>query len=93
MTRAMASDEAVYGCGYNYKRGTTFCANSVQVRQVVLDQSLLQTIHELLDERVLERALELAIAQLREGREEHVDRASPNRARACRRRYAGAPPR
>jgi Recombinase zinc beta ribbon domain len=49
MTRNHGSKRAnFYGCGYNYKRGTTVCSNSLLIRQDILDQAVLSAITELL---------------------------------------------
>lgn len=77
MTRHHGTQRAhFYGCGYNYKRGSTVCANAVQIRQDLLDEAVLQAIHQLLDERITERAVEQALARLRAGQEQHLDRRS-----------------
>jgi site-specific DNA recombinase len=54
-----------YGCSYHHKRGTTICANGVQIRQDLLDHAVLQSICELLDRRIVEAAVSKALARLR----------------------------
>jgi hypothetical protein len=66
--------EHFYGCGYNYKRGATVCANDVQIRQDVVDDALLNAIACALDERVLGAAVEGALHRLRSGPELRRDR-------------------
>jgi site-specific DNA recombinase len=63
-----------YACGHNYRRGSAICANNVQVREEVLDHAILQAINDVLDERILEAAVERALERLRSGQERHLDR-------------------
>ncbi|MFQ5946774.1 MAG: recombinase family protein [Anaerolineae bacterium] len=62
-----------YGCVYYHKRGSTVCANTLQIRQEILDQALLQAINEVLDDRILEAAVERALERLRSGQEQTLD--------------------
>ena len=63
-----------YGCAYHRKRGTAICKNSLRMEQAHLDKVLLQAIHEVLNERLLEVAVEKALQQLRLGQDESLDR-------------------
>ena len=63
-----------YGCSYHHKRGATICANGVQIRQDLLDHALLQSISELVDERIVEAAVSKALARLRTAHEEELGR-------------------
>lgn len=75
MTRAHGKRRAhFYGCAYHLKRGATVCQNSVQIRQEILDQAVLQAVSEALDDRIIEAAVDRALRRLREGREGHLDR-------------------
>ncbi len=63
-----------YGCAYNYKRGSTVCSNAIQIKQPLLDQAVLSAIAEVLDERLVEAAVERALERHRNGQEDHLDR-------------------
>ena len=53
-----------YGCSYNHKRGSAICTNAVQLKQELLDQAVLTALADVLDERILEAAVEKAVQQL-----------------------------
>jgi hypothetical protein len=59
------------GCVYHHKRGSTVCANSVQIRQEILDRALLEAISAALDEQLVEAAVEraLELRRTRQGRQ------------------------
>ena len=63
-----------YGCSFHRRRGASVCANSVGIRQELLDAEILRAIAEVLDERILDRAVDKALARLRAGKEQHIDR-------------------
>ena len=63
-----------YGCIYHHKRGPAICPNRVQIRQTLLDRALLDAVAEALDARVLELAVDKALARLRAGEAQHLDR-------------------
>lgn len=63
-----------YGCAYHRKRGTAICKNSLRVEQAHLDKILLQAINDVLNEKLLEVAVEKALQQLRSGQDECLDR-------------------
>jgi site-specific DNA recombinase len=63
-----------YGCSYRQKRGATVCANAVEIPQEVLDDALMRAIAEALDERLLDEAVATALARLRSGQEQQLDR-------------------
>jgi DNA invertase Pin-like site-specific DNA recombinase len=53
-----------YGCSYNHKRGSAVCTNAVQLKQELLDQAVLTALADVLDERILEAAVEKAVQRL-----------------------------
>ena len=53
-----------YGCSYNYKRGAAVCTNSVQLKQELLDQAVLNALADVLDERILAGAVDQALQRL-----------------------------
>jgi site-specific DNA recombinase len=59
-----------YGCSYNHKRGATVCANRILIRQDRLDRVVLDALAEALDDRLLARAVEKAVARLASRRRE-----------------------
>ena len=63
-----------YGCFTNHRRGTAICANKTQIRQQLLDRAVLAGITRLLDERVLEVAVEKELARLRSQHMAQLDR-------------------
>jgi site-specific DNA recombinase len=65
-----------YGCAYNHKRGSSICPNGLQIRQDILDSTVIQAINEVLDERIVEAAVSKALEHLRSGQERDLDRRS-----------------
>ena len=66
--------QLLYGCLYYQKRGPSSCPNRVVIRQEILDRVVLDAIAKALDERIVARAVELALDVLRSGHESRVDR-------------------
>jgi Recombinase zinc beta ribbon domain len=66
--------EHFYGCAYHHKRGATICPNNLVIRQELLDHAVLQAIHEVLDERIVEAAVDKALTRLRTGQARQIDR-------------------
>jgi site-specific DNA recombinase len=69
-----------YGCVYHKLRGRAVCANSVVIRQARLDAAFLDALAAALDERVIARAVALALE-----REQARGREAPDRRAALRR--------
>jgi recombinase-like zinc beta ribbon protein len=63
-----------YGCFTNHRRGTAICTNKTHIRQELLDRAVLAGINRVLDERVLELAVEKELARLRSGQMQQLDR-------------------
>jgi hypothetical protein len=63
-----------YGCTLHRKRGPEVCGNDVVLRQDLVDSLVLEAIQEVLDERVVDRAVDLAFERLQDDR-------SPDEAR------------
>ncbi len=63
-----------YGCAYHRKRGTAICKNSLRVEQDVLNQVVLKAISDVLDQRLIEAAVEKALETLRSGQDERLTR-------------------
>ena len=63
-----------YGCAYHRKRGTAICQNALRVEQGLLDQVVLKTLSDLLDEKLLEEAVERALEKLRSGHDQRLNR-------------------
>jgi hypothetical protein len=57
----------------DYKRRGT-CSNAVALQQDIVDRALLGSIAEVLDARILDRAVDKALARLRGGWVKHLDR-------------------
>jgi hypothetical protein len=75
MTRGHGRRRAkFYGCVYHHKRGATVCSNSVQIRQEILDGALLEAIGKVLDEQLVEAAVERGLERLRARRGKQADR-------------------
>jgi site-specific DNA recombinase len=55
---------AMYGCVYHQKRGRVVCKNDVVIRQDKLDAAFLEALAEAIDDRLLARAVEKAVARL-----------------------------
>lgn len=64
----------LYGCTFHRRRGDAICTNAVLLRQEVLDHAILQAISEVLDEHILDAAVDKALAKLRAGQQDHLDR-------------------
>jgi len=60
----------------NWKRGTSMCDNAASVPTGVLDSAILHAVSDVLDERVLSRSVDKALAKLRAGTGGHGDRRS-----------------
>jgi site-specific DNA recombinase len=58
----------VYGCSYHQKRGMTVCANGVQIAHSIMDREVLASLSKAFDARMIEEAVERALARLRERR-------------------------
>ncbi len=65
-----------YGCAYHRKRGASICKNALRIEQDALDTILLQAMSEALDERLVEVAIEKALARIRAGDETRLSRKS-----------------
>lgn len=65
-----------YGCAYHRKRGASICKNALRIEQDALDTILLQAMSEALDERLIEVAIEKALARIRAGDETRLSRKS-----------------
>ncbi|HUP35639.1 MAG TPA: recombinase family protein [Candidatus Limnocylindria bacterium] len=63
-----------YGCAQHENRGQAVCANDVRLRHEILDHAILKAIGELLDERIVDAAVDRAIEQLRAGEASYLDR-------------------
>jgi site-specific DNA recombinase len=63
-----------YGCAYHRKRGTAICRNSLRLEQDMLDQVVLKALSEVLDERLLEAAVQRALETLKSGQDERLTR-------------------
>jgi site-specific DNA recombinase len=57
-----------YGCAYHHKRGQAVCRNGLLIRQSILDQAVLQALTDVLDERLVSRAIEKALVATGERR-------------------------
>jgi hypothetical protein len=62
-----------YRCSMNWKRGTSMCDNAASVPTGVLDSAILHAVSDVLDERVLARAVDKALGKLRAGTGGHDD--------------------
>jgi len=65
-----------YRCSMNWKRGASKCDNATSVPTGVLDSAILHAVRDVLDERVLTRAIDKALAKLRAGASDHDDRGA-----------------
>jgi site-specific DNA recombinase len=63
-----------YGCFTNHRRGTAICANKMHIRQELLDRAVLAGINHVLDERMLELAVDKELARLRSGQMAQLNR-------------------
>ena len=66
----------LYGCVHHHKRGTAICSNGLQIEQHRFDQAVLHAIADMLNEDMLQAAVERALTQLRAGQERDVRRKS-----------------
>ena len=60
-----------YLCTTHRKRGACICTNDVVLRTDAVDAVVIKTVGEVLDSRVIEKSIELAISRLQDGRD-HV---------------------
>ena len=58
-----------YLCTMRRKRGACICSNDVVIRTDAVDTAVIRTINEVLDSRVIEKSIELAITRLEGGRD------------------------
>jgi site-specific DNA recombinase len=63
-----------YGCATNRRKGENVCANRTVLRHELLDLAVINSVVEILNERVLDGAIDRAIEKLRAGQEQHGDR-------------------
>ena len=63
-----------YGCAYHRKRGTSICQNALRVEQDLLDQVVLKALSDVLDETLLEDAVERALEKLRSDKDQRLSR-------------------
>ena len=66
-----------YGCAYHRKRGTSICQNALRVEQDMLDPLVLKALSDVLDEKLLEEAVERALENLRSGQDQRLSRQAP----------------
>ena len=66
-----------YGCAYHRKRGTSICQNALRVEQDMLDHVVLKALSDVLDETLLEEAVERALENLRSGQDQRLSRQAP----------------
>ena len=52
-----AAQVRLYGCTFHRRRDDAICTNAVLLRQEVLDHAILHAISEVLDERILDAAV------------------------------------
>jgi site-specific DNA recombinase len=65
-----------YRCSMNWKRGASICDNATSIPTGALDSAILHALSDVLDERVLARSVDKALAKLRAGTGGHDDRRS-----------------
>lgn len=65
-----------YGCAWSHERGGTVCTNRFQISQHVLDRAVLDSIREILNERVMLAAIDRALEKVRERQADAVQRAT-----------------
>jgi len=63
-----------YMCAYYHGRGRTVCTNDMRVRQGIMDSAILHALKRVLDEKVIEEAVERALAEIRAGQTQFPDR-------------------
>ena len=84
-----------YGCAYHRKRGASICHNALRVEQDVLDHVVLKALSDVLDETLLEEAVENALEKLRSGQDQRLSRQAPierelSRIEACEKHLVDA---
>lgn len=57
----------VYLCAYHHGRGKTVCPNDLRINQSIMDSALLHALNRVLDEKLLEEAVERALAEIQAG--------------------------
>ena len=72
-----------YGCAYHRKRGTSICQNALRVEQDMLDPLVLKALSDVLDEKLLEEAVERALENLRSGQDQRLSRQAPIERELC----------
>jgi hypothetical protein len=82
----------VYGCSYHQKRGMTVCANGVQIAHSIMDREVLASLSKAFDARMIEEAVERALARLRERRAQSLDRRPTLERELAQIREADRPP-
>ena len=65
-----------YGCAWSHERGGTVCTNRFQISQDVLDRAVLDSVMEILNERVMLAAIDRALEKVRERQADAVQRAT-----------------
>jgi hypothetical protein len=63
-----------YACAEHQNRGPAVCGNDTRLRQETLDHAVLEALSGLLDEQMIDAAVERAVARLRAGQAGAVDR-------------------
>ena len=63
-----------YGCATNRRKGESVCANRTVLRHELLDLAVVNSVVEILNERVRDGAIDRAIEKRRAGQEQHGDR-------------------
>ena len=63
-----------YACAYHKKRGSTICKNGMLAEQELLDKVLLRSLANVLQEKVLDVAIEDALIQIRSQHDTQLDR-------------------
>jgi hypothetical protein len=63
-----------YGCSYYKNRGSSICSNALLVEQEMLDQVVLQSIHDAITEHMIKVAIEKALEKHRASQGATLDR-------------------
>jgi site-specific DNA recombinase len=63
-----------YACAYHKKRGSTICKNGMLAEQELLDKVLLRSLANVLQEKVLDVAIEDALFKIRSQQDTQLDR-------------------